>query len=100
IRDRTVTGVQTCALPICQEDAFSLSLCRQYLPLRRYTGKALVASAGHVYYDIDERWIGLVEYPSPRFVRHGTITLPAGTTEAFRSEERRGGKECAARWEA
>jgi phage tail-like protein len=70
-----------------EEDAFSLSLCRQYLPLRRFTGKALAASAGHVYYDIDERWIGLVEYPSPRFVRHGTITLPTGTTQAFDGKE-------------
>ena len=70
-----------------QEDAFSLSLCRQYLPLRRFTGKALVASAGRVYYDIDERWIGLVEYPTPRFVRRGTITLPAGTTGAFDGKE-------------
>jgi phage tail-like protein len=65
-----------------QEDAFALTLNREYLPMRRFTGKALVAAADQVYYDIDERWIALGEYPSPRFVRRGTIRLPAGAPAA------------------
>jgi len=71
------------------EDGFSLALQREYLPMRQFTGKALVVSGGQAYYDIDERWIRLVTYPSPRFVRSGTITLPTAPMTAFDGKEAR-----------
>jgi len=78
-----VSGNQAFAFRFAsQEDAFALTLNRAYLPMRRFTGKALVASADRVYYDMDERWIALGEYPSPRFVRRAAITLPAGAPPA------------------
>ena len=58
------------------EDAFELTLRREYLPMRRFSGKALLAAGGRVYYDYEERWIGLAELPNPRFVRAGSIVLP------------------------
>lgn len=70
------------------EDAFSLVLRREYLPMRRFTGKALVAAGTYAYFDFDERWIALVEHPNPRFVRSGTVTLPgASPADAFDGKE-------------
>lgn len=57
-------------------DAFGLVLRREYLPMRRFTGKALVAAEGRVFYDSGERWARLSEYPNPRFARRATLVLP------------------------
>jgi phage tail-like protein len=83
------------------EDAFELALRRQYLPMRRFSGKALVAAGGRVYYDYGERWIGLAETPNPRFVREGSIVLPDGGAVVERSGDVRGafdGKEIRCVW--
>jgi phage tail-like protein len=64
------------------ENSFGLTLRREYLPMRRFTGKALVAAGGNVYYDLGERWIGLSEHPNPRFDRSGTIVLPGAAADA------------------
>ena len=65
IRDRDVTGVQTCALPIFIEP-ISLTNFQQFI---------LIGIPQHIY-------TGLVDIQK----------IP------FRSEERRGGKECRYRW--
>src|SRR5699024_11624988 len=70
IRDRNVTGVQTCALPILQEEDFALELAAHPMPL----GKALYSSF--------------------------TGISPVAAEEVCwlaRSEERRVGKECGCR---
>src|SRR2546430_10472667 len=85
IRDLTVTGVQTCALPIllfqegCQED-----------DLDRYG-----------QYDRHEDG----EPEGNRQVRGGIVVRPGDETDevlieahGVRSEERRGGEECRSRW--
>ena len=59
-----------------QEDAFSLSLQRDYLPMRRFSGKAIVSADCRVYYDVGERWIALAAHPNPRFLASGHVTLP------------------------
>ncbi len=76
-------GNQTFAFDFTSaEDGFDLALRREYLPMRRFTGKAIVAAAGRVYYDFGERWISLAEHPNPRFVSRGVIPLPAGSVDA------------------
>jgi phage tail-like protein len=59
-----------------QEDAFTLALQRDYLPMRRFSGKALVAAGSRAYYDVGERWIALAAHPNPRFLATGHVTLP------------------------
>src|SRR5207249_5796052 len=82
IRDRNVTGVQTCALPI------SPSL-RHVSPLNR----CISASAARAH------WLG-VRGPSTALRRRylsrkrSGVRVPSG----LRSEERRVGKECRSRW--
>src|SRR5437867_7818265 len=86
IRDRTVTGVQTCALPIFR------------VPQRgRPTGPAfpLAISDGAKLCVILDLGIFFNEFPK------GVKTLRTGFGEELtrkRSEERRVGKECRCRW--
>src|SRR5437867_9561094 len=79
IRDRTVTGVQTCALPI-------------------YTVPQLVASSGARIF------VGVASWTDPSMTAPG-VFYPEGVTKPearlrfyARSEERRVGKECRSRW--
>jgi phage tail-like protein len=84
-----------------EEDAFGLTLSRDYFPMRRFSGKALVAAGGRVYYDYGERWIGLADLPNPRFVRAGTIVLPDGGVVVEHAGDVRGafdGKEIRCVW--
>src|SRR5260370_6510567 len=76
IRDSSVTGVQTCALPICAYAGFVLSRC---------VGAAASRKC----------WKAII----PLFVeafRRGSPT--AADILGARSEERRVGKECRSRW--
>jgi len=56
-----------------REAGVSVTLDRQFLPLRRFSGRALVANRGAVYYDYGERWYQLIEQPRPQFKRAGTL---------------------------
>src|SRR2546427_8110119 len=71
IRDLTVTGVQTCALPISY--AFGIVM----------VGNGLLHLAGSVY----------LRKAMPR-----VYSAPLLLAAAVRSEERRVGKECRSRW--
>lgn len=44
-----------------------------YLPMRLFSGKALVAADGKVYYDMGERWLALVQQFRPRYRSEGTF---------------------------
>src|SRR5690625_7176039 len=70
IRDGHVTGVQTCALPICHDD--------------RHFGNGMFA---HLVVDLFVPQIGL-----------GPDTTRTECRHDLRSEERRVGKECRSRW--
>src|SRR5437773_12542344 len=77
MRDRDVTGVQTCALPICLKSGGRHELAR---------------AAGH-----DDLHLRAAVSQPPHEVR----TLVGGDAARHaekRSEERRVGKECRARW--
>src|SRR2546430_13543943 len=80
IRDLTVTGVQTCALPILPSGASTGK--REAVELRdgdsqRYGGKGVQQAVRNV---------------------EETIAPEVDGMEASRSEERRVGKECRSRW--
>src|SRR5688572_31069110 len=79
IRDLTVTGVQTCALPICLDAADA----RRHAAFRVQLEDADVAGAGDVR--------AAAELARAADVEHAHLV-------AVRSEERRVGKECRSRW--
>src|SRR2546430_5734287 len=84
IRDLTVTGVQTCALPISR---IGIAYSRNSAG-----GKQTVLRAGYgLYYD---EILGAVISQS-RNVYPTFLTINSG---GGRSEERRVGKECRSRW--
>src|SRR5437762_7649129 len=78
IRDTSVTGVQTCALPI-----FALAADR-YALLRQRDAELLLQAPPHLRHERAFRLVGL----------HTLVQVPGGA----RSEERRVGKECRSRW--
>src|SRR5687767_15176767 len=90
IRDKLVTGVQTCALPIC--------VARDLLVvLTRGASEDAVQSLSHLHdlvrLDLDVRRAST--HAAERLMEKETRVRK---TEAARSEERRVGKECRCRW--
>src|SRR5437667_2472266 len=83
IRDRDVTGVQTCALPI------SMSVHHEKLTLGTDKRETTI--------DVTSRVRAAVTRSK---VREGICVINVSHTPAavFRSEERRVGKECRSRW--
>src|SRR5690606_39972907 len=79
IRDFHVTGVQTCALPICQAKARSANSPRHVAEQTRRHGNTYIRAMGE----------------KSRGVRTGAIR---DFILFRRSEERRVGKECRSRW--
>src|SRR5690606_39998356 len=91
IRDFHVTGVQTCALPICQRYGFKLAM-----------GRNKEAVEWRSSPNNEEHYFVLVP---GRTVLDGIDTLKSASyhfesfsLEFVRSEERRVGKECRSRW--
>src|SRR2546430_9076026 len=83
IRDLTVTGVQTCALPISVRDHYGEHCATGRGHRRRPRAPFFCHARG-------DRVRPLKRAPFPRY--RGGEALPA------RSEERRVGKECRSRW--
>ncbi len=54
----------------------------RYLPMRRYSGKALVETGDEAYYDLDDAWLPLTELPRPRYRTEGSVELGASGGEA------------------
>jgi len=65
-----------------EHDLSLTPLAELHLPMRLFSGKALVASAaslpavGMVWYDMRERWLPLTEQPRPRYRTEATLTTP------------------------
>lgn len=55
-------------------DDFELTLRPLYLPLRRFSGKALVASGGAVLHDIGDRWYRITAMPRLRHAPSATLS--------------------------
>src|SRR2546421_6444042 len=83
IRDLIVTGVQTCALPICLKGSFIRAFRANLFPqdVRPPLGPCSAQS-----------WF--TEYPHGE----GIYMIDSKTRPENRSEERRVGKECRSRW--
>src|SRR5260370_29554635 len=79
IRDSSVTGVQTCALPILQHQAAQQIRAAQEWAVRRRRAaqRDVIAAAGSGMAAVGHEFFG---------------------AETRRSEERRVGKECRSRW--
>src|SRR5690606_39531952 len=94
IRDFHVTGVQTCALPILSHTRVGLGAC------------ATVAARsqprfGGAYQNTASAWWADSARPSrwaPSFIELERGSITAMIWLSARSEERRVGKECRARW--
>src|SRR2546425_2270708 len=92
IRDKLVTGVQTCALPIQAEDGIrdklvtGVQTCALPISKRRYSRSVI----GKVTF-IGSSWETVVSTVDG-------VTRSPTWTGAIRSEERRVGKECRSRW--
>src|SRR5256885_8966439 len=83
IRDYKVTGVQTCALPICK-------------PVR----VVMLAERGRAQLSIIDQGIGVSAADQRRIFEpfERATTLAQSQSLGLRSEERRVGKECRSRW--
>src|SRR5689334_23825578 len=86
IRDGTVTGVQTCALPI-----YLPARQREVLVLRFYLDQSVA--------EISDA-LGISRGSVKSHASRGLATLARRMGVDRRSEERRVGKECRARWAA
>src|SRR5207249_5676313 len=97
IRDRNVTGVQTCALPI------SAPIIGHGAADQTPVTLALSAMVGRqlpVFSIIIPAFLIVVLAGWRRMLEVLPAVLAAGVVFAIRSEERRVGKECRSRWEA
>ncbi|RZL85256.1 MAG: hypothetical protein EOP32_00325 [Rhodococcus sp. (in: high G+C Gram-positive bacteria)] len=56
-------------------DGSAVTPVRRYLPMRLFSGKALVASAAQVFYDLGERWLALADRRNPRYRTSATLDL-------------------------
>src|SRR2546430_5112876 len=83
IRDLTVTGVQTCALPIYRRAMPHPLSSTRSAPRRRFSWSAISRADGRIS--------SVIRIPT--FVGRRTDNAPR-----IRSEERRVGKECRSRW--
>lgn len=55
------------------ETVNDVSMKQRFLPLRGFSGKALVEADGEVYYDKGDRWFTVTPQRRPRFVERGRI---------------------------
>jgi phage tail-like protein len=70
-------GHQAYALHLSGDtDELTVSPKSQYIPLRRFSGKGIVAAGGDVYYDVDDRWSPLTAQPRPRFDDRAQVQSP------------------------
>src|SRR5207253_7666497 len=96
IRDGHVTGVQTCALPIYRDEA-----TRKIQPVDlRLRHRAAIGAAGKLRQDLACRLVSVrsaARNEDDPTMRVRQLIRHAGRAYDLRSEERRGGKGCAAR---
>ena len=56
-------------------ETLELNPTPRYLPMRQFSGKAVVATtSGEVYYDFADRWLPLVDQPRMRYASSGTLS--------------------------
>ena len=72
-------GNQTFAFEFVRGSSTGLELkpLEVYLPMRLFSGKALVAAGTQLYYDFGERWVPLLPQRRRRYVTEATLLTPA-----------------------
>src|SRR5699024_11387849 len=95
IRDRNVTGVQTCALPIFPEDTDTQEKIRRFREMTERRASRVPL----------QQILGVQDFMGLEFEVNEHVLVPRQDTETLvelvlqeRSEERRVGKERMARW--
>jgi phage tail-like protein len=72
-----IAGNQTYAFELALGPAgVGLTLLRDYYPMRRFGGKAIVATERGPYYDFQDAWVPLASQPRARFLEAGEIVTP------------------------
>ena len=67
-------GNQTYVFNVCQKEGqLEWQPIAEYLPMRLFGGKGLVAAGNEVYYDFNENWIPLRAQSHPRYVEEATL---------------------------
>jgi phage tail-like protein len=61
-----------------EEEQFGLEPLPDYLPMRMFGGKGLVAVGTELFYDFGDGWIPLVEQRRPRYLSEATLYTPLG----------------------
>jgi phage tail-like protein len=70
-------GNQSFAFNVClRQKKLELQPIAEYLPMRLFGGKGIVASGTGVYYDFADTWIPLVKQRRPRYVADATLETP------------------------
>jgi phage tail-like protein len=72
-------------------DTMQLDVQKDYLPLRRWQGKALVAVGGKIWYDFAGRWVPLQIFVDCRYARRGALATPP--PQAFAADEQPHGQQ-------
>ena len=62
-------------------DEHTVAARPDFLPLRRWDGKALVRAGDGVWYDFDDRWIPVEVFTECRFESLATLTTPIGFSD-------------------
>lgn len=70
-------GNQAYAFNVClRNESLHLEPVREYLPMRLFGGKGIVATDNSVYYDFAESWLPLVKQVRPRYQSEATFLTP------------------------
>ena len=97
IRDTSVTGVQTCALPISSIKALKPSEKRHEVWDAKTAGLCIrISPTGVKTYQVVKKLHGKTKRIT--LGKESDLTVEQARKKASRSEERRVGKECRARW--
>ena len=71
-------GNQSFVFRVClRQQRLELQPIAEYLPMRLFGGKGIVAAGNGVYYDFADSWIPLVKQRRPRYVAEATLETPA-----------------------
>jgi len=75
----SISGNQAYAFAVSEPgpDRVLLSLLPEYLPMRLFGGKGLLATGSEVYYDFFDGWVPLVVQQRPRYAQQATLRTPA-----------------------
>lgn len=81
-------GNQVFAFSISEEgEQLSMEPLPDYLPMRMFGGKGLVAVGAQLYYDFGGGWIPLVEQKRPRFLQEAILYTSIGTDAVEDNDE-------------